>query len=208
MATYHTITPGLQGGNDETNINSRNVKPTQTKADNQQRNFSSNGGTKVPGMENMTNPGADIFQQSQGSNKPIVGFLVSVSKTEEGEFWVLRQGQNIIGSGSNCNIILPESSVSEEHAVLTVHRNPGDGNRLNVGLMDKASSNGTFINEEYIGFNPHQCKNFDKLKIGNYELLLMLFDSVNFNMRKSEIFVSRSDFDYSDPGNFPDGTRY
>jgi pSer/pThr/pTyr-binding forkhead associated (FHA) protein len=207
MTNYHTVTPGVQGESDETNINGQTGKSSFTQGVNQQKSSASHRGTKVPGMENHTYPGSDNYQQPQGSNKPIVGFLVSVSRTEEGEFWLLRQGQNIIGSGFNCNVILSESSVSEEHAILTVHRNPGDNNRLNVGIMDKASSNGTFVNEEYIGFNPRQCKNFDKLKIGNYELLLMLFDAVNFGLKKSENFISKNDFDYSDPGNFSNGTQ-
>jgi hypothetical protein len=77
-------------------------------------------------------------------------------------------------------------------------------------LLDRGSSNGTFVNENYIGFNPCQCNNLDKIKIGGYELLLMLFDSVDFNMKKAENFVSRENFDYSDRDMYSssDGTKY
>jgi hypothetical protein len=206
MTNFHTVTPGSQKGNNETNINGKNEIPSSETSDYRKRQTSPSG-TRIPGM--VTSPGNDLdLTQTQNTGKPIVGFLVSISRCEEGEFWVLHQGQNLIGSGENCNLILPEASVSEEHAVLTVHRNPSDENRLNVGIMDKASSNGTFVNGTYIGFNPCQCKNSDLLKIGNYELLLMLFDAVDSRLKKAENFVLKNDFDYSDPGNYSDGTRY
>jgi len=201
MTNYHTVVPGAQGSGDKTQLNQQGGA-TKFGGQNeyQSRGSENSAGTRIPGME--TNPSSGSFRQEQTVGKPIVGFLVSVSRTEEGEYWVLRQGQNTIGSGSNCNIVLSESSVSGIHAVLAVHRNPGDNNRLSVGLMDRGSSNGTFVNESYIGFNPMQCKNLDKIKIGNYELLLMLFDSVDFGMTKAEGFVAKDSFDYADPDNY------
>jgi pSer/pThr/pTyr-binding forkhead associated (FHA) protein len=150
--------------------------------------------TVVPGMQ-RENAGTVIQRSGQyypeynhEGGKPIVGFLVSVSRTEEGEFWILRQGQNVIGSGSECDIVLSEASVSKEHAVLAIHRNQEDNDKLNVAIMDRASSNGIYINNKYIGFDPHQCKIFDKIKLGNYELLLLLFDTVEYGLRKAASF--------------------
>ena len=198
MTNYNTVVPGMQGGGGQTIINQQGGASTRTDG-----NYQDPSGTRVTGMDGGT-------FQDQVAGKPLVGFLVSVSKTEEGEYWVLRQGQNNIGSGSNCNIILPEASVSGNHAVLAVHRNPNDGNKINVGIIDKGSSNGVFVNDQYIGFNPFQCKNFDKIKIGNYELLLVLIDAVEFNMKKADNFVPKDDFDYSDKDMYTsmDGTRY
>ncbi|MDR1500454.1 MAG: FHA domain-containing protein [Tannerellaceae bacterium] len=141
------------------------------------------------------------------AGKPIVGFLVSVSRTEEGEFWVVRQGQNIIGSGSECDIVLSEATVSRVHAVLAVHRNPNDNNRLNIGIMEKGSSNGIFLNGNYIGFNPASCKNQDVLKIGGYELLLFVFDSVELGLKTFEVFKVASLYDYSDRDIYPDSDK-
>jgi len=210
MTNYHTVVPGASMDNDETHLNQQGGKTNAGQRENRQQSYEQNvGETRIPGMDDQPNQKYTQPQQEQVLGKPIVGFLVSVSRTTEGEFWVLRQGQNTIGSGTNCNIALSESSVSGLHAVLAIHRNPGDSNRLNIGLMDRGSSIGTFVNGNYIGFNPCQCKNFDKINIGNYELLLMLFDTVDFDMKKSDIFISKDDFDYSDRDSYStnDGTR-
>jgi hypothetical protein len=205
MANYRTVVPGIQSGNEGTIVN----QPSG-------RGYTEKGpepsGTRVSsGAENpYFQPGS---QQEQSLGKPIVGFLVSVSRTEEGEYWVLRQGQNVIGSGPDCDIVLNETSVSKVHAVLAIHRNPGDNNRLNVGIMERGSSNGIFVNNNYIGFNPAQCKNSDKIKIGNYELLLFLFDAQEHGMKPLENFVpgasSAGSFDYADRELYPnDRTRF
>lgn len=206
-----TIIPGFQGGNDETNLNGQGTRKNAAASGSQSNYSAPHGGTRIPGMQEQPTQPGDNSQSNQTINKPIVGFLVTVSKTEEGEFWVLRQGQNIIGSGSNCNIVLNESSVSGVHSVIAIHRNPAEKNKINVGIIDRGSSNGTFVNDAYIGFNPCQCKNNDKIKIGNYELLLMLFDAVEFDMKKAEKFVSTEDSNqYDDRNNYDysDGTRY
>lgn len=207
MTNYRTVIPGMQDEGDETSINQQGTRTRTGQRTRSSQDYQGDpSGTRVPGMES----GASAHKE-QGGGKPIVGFLISVSRTEEGEYWVLRQGQNLIGSGGSCNIVLPEASVSGVHAVLAIHRNPNDGNKISIGIIDKGSSNGTFVNENYIGFNPWQCKNLDKIKIGNYELLLMLFDAVEFNMRKSDEFVSKGDFDYADRDMYPsddEGTRF
>lgn len=206
-----TVHPGFQTGNDETNVNGQGTKK-QAGASGQQSNYSApHGGTRIPGMHEQTTQQGENAQSNQMINKPIVGFLVTVSKTEEGEFWVLRQGQNVIGSGSNCNIILSEASVSGLHAVIAIHRNPTENNKINVGIIDRGSSVGVFVNNIYIGFNPHQCKNYDKIRIGNYELLLILFDAVDFDMKKAANFISTEENNqYDDRNNYDysDSTRY
>lgn len=163
MTNYRTNVPGMQDGGDETSMHQDEGRTSSKKGEGFQEYQASSSGTRVPGMDG----GSSTPYREQTTGKPIVGFLISVSKTDEGEFWVLRQGQNIIGSGGNCNVILSETSVSGIHAVLAIHKNPNDGNRINVGILDKGSSNGTFVNDNYIGFNPCQCKNLDKIKIGN-----------------------------------------
>ena len=153
--------------------------------------------TVVHGMQKgdagtMVQRGGQYYPEynQEGGGKPITGFLVSVSRTEEGEFWVIRQGQNTIGSGSECDIVLNEASVSREHAILTAQRNQGDNDKLHVGIIDRASSNGIYVNKQYIGFNSYQCQNFDKIKLGNYELLLLLFDTAEHGLKKAADFIA------------------
>ncbi|MDR1646002.1 MAG: FHA domain-containing protein [Tannerellaceae bacterium] len=202
MANYRTVVPGVQNGNEGTVVNQPtpgHAYPDTTPA---------HSGTRIQGVEDPRRP-APAPEPSAG--KPLVGFLVSVSRTEEAEYWVLRQGQNLIGSGPECDIVLNELSVSKVHAVLAIHRNPGDNNRLNVGIMERGSSNGIFVNDTYIGFNPCQCKNLDKIRLGNYEFLLFLFDAREYGLKKAENFASKpsGNFDYTDRELYPnDKTRY
>lgn len=203
MTGYSTVIPGMENDNNHTAVDQSNDEstkymgnPYQYDSPNSQQTVvagaDSASGTRIPGMNEATNfPSSEPknTQSTATSNgKPMVGFLVSVSRTEEGEYWVLRQGQNTIGSNPSNDIVLSESSVSSTHAVLAIHRNPNESNKLNVGMIDRGSSNGTFVNKNYIGFNPYQCKNLDKISIGNYEMLLMLFDHIEYDMAKSDKF--------------------
>ncbi len=192
-----TRTPGISNDDNLTNVNmgGRKTSSRQGPA----------SGTWIEGMGVAS--GANAPEQEQPGGHPIVGFLVSVSRTNEGEYWVLRQGQNLIGSDNNCNIFLNEAGVSNKHALLAIQRNPGDNNRLIVGLFDQGSANGTFVNGNIIGFSAYQCKNFDKIKIGNYELLLMLFDHADHDMKKSDVFMPKADNDYDNENYYSGSDR-
>ncbi len=201
MSSYSTVRPGMESDENHTSINQTNRESDGFVGGAFQENFSASpqtvvdatAGTRIPGMSEMDNAQNNIPNSTQSfapssNGKPIVGFLVSVSKIGEAEYWVLYQGQNTIGSSSVCDIVLSESSVSGTHAVIAIHRNPQEGNKLNVGIIDRGSSNGTFLNKTYIGFNPCQCKNLDKISVGNYEMLLMLFDYIEHDLSKSDKF--------------------
>jgi pSer/pThr/pTyr-binding forkhead associated (FHA) protein len=196
MANYRTVVPGIQDGKSGNAVTPKGGQRTQE-------------GTVLSSRSGAHYSAPDDYQSREVvTGKPIVGFLVSVSRTEEGEYWVLRQGQNTIGSGDECDVVLNEISVSRVHGVLAIHRNPGDNNRLNVGIMERGSSNGIFVNNSYIGFNPYQCKNLDKIKIGNYELILFLFDAAELGLAKVEGFTSGGgSFDYSDREMYPESDK-
>lgn len=209
MGNARTVIPGMQNSdNDSTRLNTGGDRTNIGTADNGRYYGNNNSsGTRVPGTSESYYQGNNIEQMIQ---KPIVGFLVSVSRTDEGEYWIIRQGQNRIGSGDSNEIKLAESLVSDNHAVIAVHRNPGDGNRLNVGIIDKGSSNGTFVNGNYIGFTACQVKNMDKIQIGNYDMLLLLFDAVDYGMIKSDKFQKKSELGYDERDMYSenDGTRF
>jgi hypothetical protein len=58
---------------------------------------------------------------------------------QRGQTFELRQGPNLIGRGSHCNIQLEDNGVSKEHANILVKRDT-------LTLTDLNSSNGTFVN--------------------------------------------------------------
>lgn len=144
-------------------------------------------GTVVPGMEEIQECPSNRNQVI--NNKPIVGFLYSVSRTPFGEYWPIYLGQNVIGRDNSCSIILEEGTVSSEHALIMVRKmkNP---EKLIASIVDARSTCGTMINGESLGFDQVECKSMDVITIGeNYELLFILIDNVMLNLSTREDFV-------------------
>lgn len=126
---------------------------------------------------------------------PIVGFLVSYSKTECGEFWPIREGnKNSIGYSNDSMIQLMEATVSQSHALINARRSRND-NRLMITISDVNSRNGILVNGKDIEAQTHECNCFDVITIGNYELLLLVADKVKFNLIQKSNF--QEFFDYS-----------
>ena len=126
-------------------------------------------------------------RQHQG--KPVVGFLYSISKTLAGEYWPLHIGQNTIGSSAECDIVLSEATVSQEHAVLVVRKlkNP---EKVIASLSDARSTNGTIRNGQSLGFTAEECFNGDIITFGdNYTCLLILVDAGAVGLSHSNTFI-------------------
>lgn len=159
-------------------------------------------GTYVPGMSdgqpantNRSHNATVIDQPSPSrrssiqTGKPIIGFLYSVSRTAAGEFWPLQIGQNTIGKNPECDIVLPEGTVSGEHAVLVVRKmkNP---EKVIASISDARSTNGTMLNGVSLGFSAEECKNGDIITIGdNYELFIILVDAASLGLSVSKDFI-------------------
>ncbi|MBQ3769504.1 MAG: FHA domain-containing protein [Prevotella sp.] len=177
-------------------------------------------GTVVSGMTDQVagtpNQGAQSVAEPQQpkrpitTGKPVVGFLYSVSRTAAGEYWPLQIGQNTIGQSPDCDIMLPEGTVSSEHAVLVV-RKMKKPEKVIASLSDARSTNGTMLNGESLGFSAVECKNGDIITIGdNYELLLILIDAPTLGLSVSENFIAietEDDFYVGQPDTDPNATR-
>ncbi|MDR3262366.1 MAG: FHA domain-containing protein [Tannerella sp.] len=141
--------------------------------------------------------------------KPIIGFLASVSRTNEGEYWVLRLGENTIGSSKKCNVALNEVSVSEEKIILFAGRHPIN-KKLIVTIKNSGSLNGLMVNNDFVRYDStHDCENFDKISIGNYELLLLLFDVNEHELKRKDDFKPKhannnNGYTYPDRDQYPD----
>lgn len=150
-----------------------------------------NGGTVISGHEN------DNSYDNSENLKTLVGFLVSFSRTETGEYWVLREGNNFIGTNSESSIKLNEKTVSDKHATLNITRNSKE-NKYDIVLVDTTSTNGTFLNgDKVLAYSGKVVSNNDKLSIGNYELKLIIIDKYLENLTRNENFQEISDYDYS-----------
>ena len=126
---------------------------------------------------------------------PIVGFLVSYSKTESGEFWPIRErNKNTIGSSNDSMIQLTEATISQNHALINARRSRND-NRLMITIIDANSRNGILVNGKDIEAQMYECNSFDVITIGNYELLLLVADKEKFSLKQKSNF--QEFFDYS-----------
>ena len=163
-----------------------------------------------PKKENKTNITEPVVKKSNepSSHRPIfnsgrvrkksgkgggflTGFLVSFSKDANGEFWVLHQGKNSIGSDRSNNIILQENNISDQHAVLNIRRSRKD-NRLMFAIVDMCSEVGTLVNGEDIEFTTTELGIGDKILIGGYELLLLSFDKDKQDLTTNSSFEDES----------------
>lgn len=151
-------------------------------------------GTVVPGMLESPNEAVNTNVANQKPSqriiqpgKPIVGFLYSISRTPLGEYWPLQMGRNTLGQSKDCDIVLPEGTISSNHAVI-VTRQVKSG--IIAAITDSQSTNGTMINGEPIGFSAEECHNGDIITIGNnYELLLVLVDAGKLGLAVKPEFI-------------------
>jgi len=133
------------------------------------------------------------YTQIAGSEKPLerkeernlVGFLVSYSKSEAGEYWPIREGRNSIGSFADNSIILIAPTVSDRHATLMVRRSKKDS-RLMFIIKDENSTNGVFVNNEDIEYQPKELNERDIVKIGDYEILVIIIDKIIHKLETKE----------------------
>lgn len=141
----------------------------------------------------------------------LTGFLVSFSKTEMGEYWDLREGNNPIGSTEDNTIFLAEKHVSSKHANLNISKDAANGS-WKYQLVDLSSTNGTELNGQRLGiYTGVEIKNNDIVKIGEYTLMLISVDKFLHKLSKSDKFkgsTQNSGDDYTGMNwNKGDGTR-
>lgn len=171
MSSNKTIIPGMEEAYTEQSFGRQNAKVQD--------------GTCVPSPFG-TIPTATSNTMNQ---KPIVGFLYSISKSASGEFWPLRIGSNSIGRSADCNVCLGEATVSEQHAVLVVRqmKNP---EKIIASICDARSTCGTMINGESLGFDQRECFNGDIITIGeHYDLYFILLDAKQIGLNVCRDFI-------------------
>jgi pSer/pThr/pTyr-binding forkhead associated (FHA) protein len=102
--------------------------------------------------------------------RALAGFLVSYQDDTLGKFWPLWQGKNTVGraeTGAKVDIEIAHGTTSTHHAAVEV-----DGTRF--VLMDQGSTNGTFHNEEAIGFQGRrELRDGDKVRFGGYSVMVV-----------------------------------
>lgn len=202
MSQKRTVVPGMES-NEQTYTPSPTSTPSSSQGFYQPRGQRPAKGTYVQGMDNPTEPGGasrgngeqpftphqQTTPRANAGGKPVLGFLYSISRTPQGEFWPIYQGQNTIGKNTECDIQLPEGTVSGEHAVLVV-RKLKKPEKVIASIADSRSTNGTMLNGESLGFTAVECQNGDIITIGDsYELYLILIDAAAIGLSVADGFV-------------------
>ena len=101
------------------------------------------------------------------------GFLLSYQSNTQGDFWPLHGGRKTVGranSGEQVDIPLADATISSRHAALIVDATGGS-----VQVEDTGSTNGTFVNEEHIGFNgKRDLRDGDKVRFGGFSTVIKI----------------------------------
>lgn len=101
----------------------------------------------------------------------LAGFLVSFQDDPFGKFWPLWKGKNLVGraeTGQKVDIEIGHGTTSTHHATIEC-----DGARF--VLADLGSTNGTFHNEEAVGFQGRRdLHDGDKVRFGGFSVIVMM----------------------------------
>jgi hypothetical protein len=94
---------------------------------------------------------------------PVVGWFVALTGEQKGEDFRIRDGQNIIGSASDADVVLRDTAVSGKHASLRYKDQK-------FFLTDLDSSNGTYLNDGTTPIAREELKDNDVVRIGEVSL--------------------------------------
>jgi len=108
-------------------------------------------------------PGRKTVLLSERRKPAVVGWLVALSGEQKGEDFRLREGQNMVGSTSDADVVLHDSTVSGRHASLR----HGEGRFY---LTDLDSTNGTYLNDRPVATARQELKDNDVIRLGDVSL--------------------------------------
>jgi pSer/pThr/pTyr-binding forkhead associated (FHA) protein len=126
---------------------------------------------QMPGQMPGAGLGEDPNAAAQVQGRVLRGFLVSYQINPLGDFWPLHSGRLLIGrsnSGEALDVPLADATISSRHAAFTV--DPGGGP---IQIEDTGSTNGTFVNDEHLGFNGRrELHDGDRVRFGGYTAII------------------------------------
>jgi len=94
---------------------------------------------------------------------PVVGWLVAMSGDQKGEDFRVREGQNILGTSPDADIVVRDDTVTGKHASIRCK----DGKFV---ISDLDSTNGTYLNDGKEGIAREDLKDNDIIRVGELTL--------------------------------------
>lgn len=108
--------------------------------------------------------------------KVLRGFLVTYGSNPSGDFWPLTGGRLIVGrfgTGDGLDIALQDPTISSRHGAIVVD---GAGS---VSIEDTGSTNGTFVNDEHIGYGGRrELRDGDRIRFGGFTTVVKVIGRV------------------------------
>ena len=100
---------------------------------------------------------------SEVRKAPVVGWFVAMSGEQKGDDFRVRDGQNLLGSSADCDIVIRDVTVSGHHASIR-HKEE------RFILTDLDSTNGTFLNQGAESVAREDLKDNDTVRVGDVVL--------------------------------------
>jgi hypothetical protein len=127
-------------------------------------------------------PAAAPYATNEPAREPVPpkalrGFLVAYATNPSGDFWPLTGGRLTIGrfgSADRLDIALQDPTISSRHAAMLVDAVTGT-----ITVEDTGSTNGTFVNDEHVGFNGRRdLRDGDRVRFGAYTTVVKIIGRV------------------------------
>jgi pSer/pThr/pTyr-binding forkhead associated (FHA) protein len=102
---------------------------------------------------------------------------VAYEANPSGDFWPLTGGRSIVGrlgAAEGIDISMQAPTISSRHAAMVVDAVTGS-----ITVEDTGSTNGTFVNDEHIGFNGRrELRDGDRLRFGGYTTIVKVIGRI------------------------------
>ena len=126
--------------------------------------------TGMPSTTPKPGPAPDAASAASKDRRALAGFLISFQDDPLGKHWVMYQGKNLIGraeTGQKVDVPVAHGTTSTHHATIDC-----EGGRMI--LSDLGSTNGTFHNEEAIGFQGRrELRDGDRVRFGGFSVIVI-----------------------------------
>ena len=124
---------------------------------------------ELPEQAVPANAPAEQDKTPAADNAAMVGMLVCTKGGEMGENFALKAGRNSIGISSDCDIVIKDSTLTEEHDFEIVY----DEQRKHFSLVPGKVSSKLFLNNEYVD-SAVFMRAHDTIRSGQSEFLLVI----------------------------------